>query len=562
MSFTQLSAPWAIAGALALAGVLYLLQRLRVRHRDVTVVTTLFWHEAVEETRARVLVQRFRHPLAYLLILLIALLLWFGALDPEREGGSERGQVVLLDASAGMDWGTRFEEAAATLLDVTRELPVSARTVIACGAAPRTLLLPGESDLLLEERLRGLTPDACPATLEKEIQAIAVRRGSALTDIIVVGDGAVSEGALALLPETLTTRRAGRPEDALVRGANIGITALGVSPAASGAWNRVDVLVQLSGEGSSDAALEATIDGAALEAQLTRSGDRLLLSDVPANGARLTLTLPAGGALEVDDTAQLTLPDRPLLRVALSGALDALRPALEADPAVVFTNDRPTVVVLGPGENGPPGVPALRFVPRGDQEEAFLLEHSAQDDSHAVLAAAFTSLGLGEIDGTGLAEAAAEPIRVGARPAGARGISVWSSLLTPEFNFTSSRTFPLFVARAVRWLGDEDDFLAHASAGRALAGRSEAHLTAGDVRLDPVGADFVPGEQGLYRSTLGAAIDVSLQDAATTLGATPQPLGDAAPGARSGANLLRWMLLLALALVALEWHLYRTERLP
>ncbi len=46
MSFGNLGAPLVIAGLLGLAGVLYLLQRLRVRHRELTVVTTLFWLES------------------------------------------------------------------------------------------------------------------------------------------------------------------------------------------------------------------------------------------------------------------------------------------------------------------------------------------------------------------------------------------------------------------------------------------------------------------------------------------------------------------------------------
>jgi len=76
MSFTTLS-PLSIAlGLVGLAGVLYLLQRLRVRHREIDVVTTLFWREALQETRARVLVRRFRHPLAYAFVLAIAALLW------------------------------------------------------------------------------------------------------------------------------------------------------------------------------------------------------------------------------------------------------------------------------------------------------------------------------------------------------------------------------------------------------------------------------------------------------------------------------------------------------
>ena len=44
----EVLAPGLVVGGLAvLAAALYLLQRLRVRHREVPVVTTLFWQEAV-----------------------------------------------------------------------------------------------------------------------------------------------------------------------------------------------------------------------------------------------------------------------------------------------------------------------------------------------------------------------------------------------------------------------------------------------------------------------------------------------------------------------------------
>ena len=70
--------PWALGalGLVGIAGVLYALQRLRVRHRQVEVETTLFWQQAIEESRARVLTQRFRHPWTYALLLVICSLLW------------------------------------------------------------------------------------------------------------------------------------------------------------------------------------------------------------------------------------------------------------------------------------------------------------------------------------------------------------------------------------------------------------------------------------------------------------------------------------------------------
>ena len=68
MNLSHLSPAAFAAGLAALAGGLYLLQRLRVRHARVEVVTTLFWKQVLEDTHARELTQRFRHLPAYLLL--------------------------------------------------------------------------------------------------------------------------------------------------------------------------------------------------------------------------------------------------------------------------------------------------------------------------------------------------------------------------------------------------------------------------------------------------------------------------------------------------------------
>ena len=76
MTFTFLSTIATLAGILSLALALALLQRLRVQHREIEVVSTLFWQAAVKETRARVFIKEFRHWPAWLLLVLIASALW------------------------------------------------------------------------------------------------------------------------------------------------------------------------------------------------------------------------------------------------------------------------------------------------------------------------------------------------------------------------------------------------------------------------------------------------------------------------------------------------------
>ncbi|MEM7386099.1 MAG: BatA domain-containing protein, partial [Verrucomicrobiota bacterium] len=83
MSLANISPLLFLLGLLVVAGLLFLLQRLRVKYRDVEVVTTLFWKQAIEESRARVLVRKFRHPWAYLLALAIGALLWLAVAEPQ-----------------------------------------------------------------------------------------------------------------------------------------------------------------------------------------------------------------------------------------------------------------------------------------------------------------------------------------------------------------------------------------------------------------------------------------------------------------------------------------------
>ena len=95
-----LAAGTILAGLAAIAGVLFLLQRLRVRHRPVLVISTLFWRAAVEEARARVLVERFRHPLVYLFLLAICAFLWLAAAGLDGEDRDGRRHLVLVEGSA------------------------------------------------------------------------------------------------------------------------------------------------------------------------------------------------------------------------------------------------------------------------------------------------------------------------------------------------------------------------------------------------------------------------------------------------------------------------------
>ncbi|MFQ5507623.1 MAG: BatA domain-containing protein, partial [Planctomycetota bacterium] len=304
----NLSLPAFLTGLVALAGILFLLQRLRVRYREQTVVTTLFWKEALMEARRRVLVRSFKHPLAYLFVLLIGSLMWLGFADPELESASARSHLVLLDGSAAMGRGDRFRETVRELQEHVSELPASRRRVVFCGGRAGSLLEPGESLLLLEERVGDLVPEACPPSVERVLRSLTRHLPpDAELEVVVAGDAPLSETMLELLPKGVRVSRLapGSEDGERPAAPNRGITALGVGAASSGAFDRVDVLCELRGPDGETPALAVLLDGnpVELEARRSREGNRtrILLVDVPASGRLLTLHLAhdsqAGDAL-------------------------------------------------------------------------------------------------------------------------------------------------------------------------------------------------------------------------------------------------------------------------
>ena len=165
MSFLNLPL-WGIgAGFAALAAGLFLLQMLRVRQRQIEVPTTMFWRQAVEESRARVLRQRFRHPWTYLFLLVIAALLWFAIAGIVTSSREDHDNLLILDGSVGMSRPERFESAVKLLLADAAGIPAESREVWWVGAQTRLLLAKGEHVLLLSERLKNLQPEAASSII-------------------------------------------------------------------------------------------------------------------------------------------------------------------------------------------------------------------------------------------------------------------------------------------------------------------------------------------------------------------------------------------------------------
>lgn len=602
MSFTTLSPLVVGLGLAGLAGLLYALQRLRVRHQEVTVVTTLFWKEAVEEARARVLVKRFRHPWAYVLLLSIAALLWIAIAGPSASAGDAKRRVLVLDGSARMQGGTRFTDALAAVRARAAELPRASTKVVLAGAFPTTLLDAGEELVLLDERARGLAPDTTAVSVECVLASLAAEAAPEAGRVFEVFTPAPVEPALVAhlthAPEAQATSRTEVVQHALAPlGANAGIVALGASPARSGAWDRVDVY---AASNTKEAAALTGVEGAALEDARTADGRAVVIArDVVARGGRVEARVEASpsDALATDDRAALVLPDHPILRVAVSPTLSAenagaLRAAVAADPGLALADDAANadVVLRAAGDAFGAGRPAFELSEPSNGAAAFVLARPATDDPERELARAFDDLGLAEIDAVDLAQRAAKPLELVLVDAPERRVSVWAELLDARYDFTRSRSFPLFVGRALRWLAGASPLEPVVAAGELRLGDERAFTTAArateasstpqpsetsrssrpsaptrPVRYDPVGSEARLPRAGDYADERGVVLAASVLDRATTSPA-PFPAGTAVESAPSaGASALApiaWLVLAALALLLVEWFLSRTDRIP
>ena len=155
-------------------------------------------------------------------------------------------------------------------------------------------------------------------------------------------------------------------------------------------------------------------------------------------------------------------------------------------------------------------------------------------------------------------------ISIGASPADGRSIGVWSALLSEDYNFTQSRSFPLFVALSIRWLVHEQDFPAFVAVGVPMPGPAGAWQDSGGRVHDPAGADFRPPLADEYRDTSGNLLAASLLDPWTTRGgsAVHPERSETLTAVPGGGDVATWIMVLALSLLLFEWFLFRSGRIP
>lgn len=566
MNFLNLPGFAVALGLVALATGLYVLQRLRVRQREITVVTTLFWREALEENRARVLTQRFRHPWAYLFLLALASLLWLGLAGIMQTKAPTTAHVLLLDGSMGMQYEGSFVQAKEQLLEEAASVPAAARTVYWCGANLETLLAPGEELPLLEARLHGRTPESAPARMEaflpivfREQEKRFAADSSPQLTLLVYGQAPTRAEWIGDLPSNVELLR--RSEPAATK-ANRGFVAGGIGEAESGLWNRIDLSVSLAtaGNRAQDAleGLEVSHGGKAWSAGFQSVASTnpeiqvLRFLDVPANGEDFVLRLPAQDDFPADDQLTLSIPRREALRVQVAPSLQELMlPLLAADPVVFVTEDQPQLLIRQENDPGDESLPTL-LVFMDDGGALFRLQHQDSEDANQLLQDAYHKLGMASIDALGLATALDRPVSVDAS-LGTPQLGLAAPLLAADAGFTSSRSFPLLVSRGLRWLMNQPTLVPYAAAGRPLPGE------AGEL----FGSARVVGAAGTVTLEDQREVHVASFDTSATLPAPPATATIEEFSGSSGAwPMWTWFAMVAFLLLLVEWFLFQRGRLP
>lgn len=538
MRFGLFSMPVLVAGIAALAIGLWLLQRLRVRHREVQVLTTLFWQDALEETRARVFTRRFRHWRAWVLLVAIASLLWMLIGQPRTVAPDATRHVVLVDWSVGD--ATIRQADLSMAMDFAATLPSTHRQIIAVGARMETLLRPGEP-LYMASIRSGAEPGPAPRGLDWAIESLAAsaERSTSLA-IHIVGDTPVDAKRLEALQGSIGAAEDGSPRLSVYRvereplAETPGLTTLGVSDSADGAWGVVDVWLAFARDGANPIAAERISilhnDAPLGQPLIARADGTFELRGVPANGETISV------AVDGQPMGAITLPQRSAIRVQLDANVpESLRQLIALDPACEIVSANAEVRI------GSKDAANLRLT---DVDQPAFVIQTDGDDAQAALAGLVDELALRQIDAMSIAEKSNRIVDVQVLRSRERSMAIWGSLFTPAFDFQESRACPLVVSRAVRWLAHRPPLVEWAVMGERLPAAGSAFS-----RVD--GERTVTDDGRVLRTT-------RLISPVTAADLPKSEIGRRL----NGFGPYAWIGLLAAILLIGEWILYQRGQMP
>jgi hypothetical protein len=346
---------------------------------------------------------------------------------------------------------------------------------------------------------------------------------------------------------------------------NRGFLSGGIHASTSGQWDRIDLMVEVFGTDETPAILSSgtQLDVAAIS-QKTAAGKRWHFPDILARGQVLDLRITPADAYPADDAILVALPQRRPMQVLLSDSLQStFAPLVMADSALVMATDAAELVVRRQGETLGAGLPALEISSASNSTHAFEITDSGNGAPEQLLQTMHAQLGFNEIDALALAQQLQQPISLGVEFGDSRKVQVWDQLLDSKGAFASSRSFPLFMGRALRWLGNRHPYAPFALTGRPLTFSNGSWTTPTKGVAVTAGLPLRPSEAGLYLGEQGNDVAANAFDPRASLGlaaVADVPTGETLQA--STMPLWSWMVLLVLVLLSIEWVLFHKGRIP
>ncbi len=470
---------WAVAAmVLGCAGALVVLHLLRVRPQEVRVITTLFWAHAIERSRARALLERFRHPGTYALLLLICALLSL-ALGQPRPASDPAGrvwEVIVLDGGMAMqaagDSGgrTHFQSAVDAVRRTADESGADDRlALVVAGPWPRLAHRFDDPRAVLPARLAGLAPASTPAAMDDALRlAESLLEGRANRRIVVISNRPGPEPARRDPDGTRIdfVRIGGREPNAAI------LSAVFEPSPDNLTRGRLTLRVGYWGEQPRQGSLTVQRGGGAPLLHDTRllapgATADFVLADVPADGDTLRVDLGPADAVDADNHAAIRLPLRVPIRVGMTGSTGAvpapLRAMLESDPGVRLVGTeqecdidvisdpapmppaRPSIVLVRSGPAAPAGRP-VRAV--GNSRSAGALEFEGGTCGTGA------SIATGDRPGGRVPILMADDAVLAAK--GPRCLHLASALLAEDATANRRTAFGVFLAQSIRTLAGWD----------------------------------------------------------------------------------------------------------
>ncbi|MCL1075268.1 hypothetical protein [Shewanella dokdonensis] len=548
-----------ISGIAALAAVVTALQFLRHRYRQVVLATNQFWATALQNAPARQIVGKFRHFWAWLLVLLLALLMWLVIAEPHMAADKpQRMQLFYLDASAIMQEHGRFEQARQALLQSLQHTPVQSRRVLLADAnrtGVTTILAPGEPVVLMEKRLDATVfvpqPSALPSWLAQQIANESLSAAPQAVDIHIFGGPAVPVPPRLAANLSVTQQAAYQ-----VNEPNVGIVALAQQPAASGEVDKRDVYFRIATNMPVSKAptfkITSDLQANTMLTPQALGSEQFILRNLAANGQTLSIELTQPDALNTDNHASIQLAQASPITVKLDAKSPVwLQQMLKLNVALqLLTTDdpamQPEVAVMSSMTNSslPASIPTLVLVQGGKVQVQYVAESDSPEQLKSVIALLDNGV---PTEFTAAAHRAVQlPVAWFNNPAEA------------------PRMLPVVVSRLLGWLADSPCL--KVSARLSQAGLDACSLTQVQsktaVVARQIAAESAP-ETGLLDSNTTQYLSI---EPAKTLSEQQAPATSVTANLDiatwSANHLLSMLLVIILSLLTVEWLALRRNLIP